>query len=84
MQRIRVDLPEPDGPMMQITSPLFTSRLIPFRTSTVPKDLWTSMSWTIGLSGVQAGGAVPAMVTESCSQRIWKRRSKRAVQRSIG
>jgi hypothetical protein len=39
MQRMSVDLPEPEGPMTQITSPFMTSRLTPFRTSSSPKDL---------------------------------------------
>jgi hypothetical protein len=29
MVRMKVDLPEPDGPMMTITSPRFTVRLMP-------------------------------------------------------
>ncbi len=36
MQRIRVDLPDPDGPMMQTTSPLATSRSMPRRASKLP------------------------------------------------
>ena len=47
-QRISVDLPEPDGPMIQTTSPLRTSKLIPFSTSKVPKDLCTPAMRTIG------------------------------------
>jgi hypothetical protein len=31
MQRISVDLPEPDGPIMQITSPFITSNETPFQ-----------------------------------------------------
>ena len=42
MQRISVDFPDPDGPMMQITSPFRTERLMPFRTSRAPKDFLTS------------------------------------------
>ena len=48
MQRISVDLPEPDGPMMQITSPFMTSSETPFSTSRSPKDLCTSLIETIG------------------------------------
>ena len=47
-QRMRVDLPEPDGPMMHTTSPFMTFIVIPFRTSSVPNDLCTSFSETIG------------------------------------
>src|SRR5690606_13281307 len=39
MQRSSVDLPEPDGPMRQTTSPGSTVRSIPLRTSTSPYDL---------------------------------------------
>ncbi len=44
MQRSSVDLPEPDGPMMQTTPPLGTSIDMPLSTSTSPKDLCTSWS----------------------------------------
>ena len=36
MQRRSVDLPEPDGPMMQTTSPLATSAETPLMTSKAP------------------------------------------------
>ncbi len=48
MQRSKVDLPEPDGPMMQTTPPLGTSIDMPLSTSTSPKDLCTSWMETIG------------------------------------
>ena len=64
MHRIRVDLPEPDGPMMQITSPFMTSKVTPFRTSRSPKDLRTSFSETIGWSGVQ-GAVMQAVPSRS-------------------
>src|SRR3954468_5091031 len=38
-QRSRVDLPDPDGPMMKTSSPCATARSMPFSTSRVPKDL---------------------------------------------
>src|SRR5690606_29802326 len=56
MQRIRVDLPEPEGPMMQITSPFMMSMLMPFSTETEPKLFRTSLIETIGCSGVQVIG----------------------------
>jgi hypothetical protein len=34
-----VDFPDPDGPIMAITSPVFTSRFTFFKTSTLLKDL---------------------------------------------
>ena len=53
-QRKSVDFPEPDGPMMQITSPFMTSIVIPLSTSTPPpKVLCTSARRTSGWSGVQ-------------------------------
>ena len=67
MQRMRVDLPEPDGPMMQITSPFITSNDTPLRTSRSPKDLCTSLSATIGRSGVQFPLAVSVMSGLRCS-----------------
>ncbi|MGY4359382.1 hypothetical protein ACVW0J_005875 [Bradyrhizobium sp. i1.7.7] len=48
MQRISVDLPDPDGPMIQITSLFLTDRLMPFRTSRAPNDFLTSTHWTMG------------------------------------
>ena len=42
MQRMKVVLPEPDGPMMQTVSPFVTSSETPFSTSSRPKRLWTS------------------------------------------
>ena len=47
-QRIRVDLPEPEGPMMQMHSPFMMSMETPFRTSKSPNDLCTSWIETIG------------------------------------
>ena len=38
-ERRNVDFPHPDGPMMDMTSPLWTSRLMSLRTSWSPKDL---------------------------------------------
>ncbi|MCY1383149.1 hypothetical protein D9M69_712450 [compost metagenome] len=42
MQRSRVDLPEPDEPRMETTSPSRASSEMPFRTSIGPKLLWMS------------------------------------------
>src|SRR3954468_5857962 len=41
-QRSSVDLPAPEGPMMQTRSPCATARSMPFSTSRVPKDLWSA------------------------------------------
>src|SRR5215831_10937794 len=54
MQRSRVDLPAPDGPMMQITSPFMTSIEMPLMTVVAPNFLCTSRMRISGRSGVQA------------------------------
>src|SRR5438552_12306878 len=43
-QRSSVDLPEPEGPMMKTSSPWATARSMPFSTSTVPKDLCSTLT----------------------------------------
>src|SRR2546421_7699357 len=48
MQRRNVDLPEPEAPIMQTTSPGWTSRETPRRTSRRPKRLCTPSALTIG------------------------------------
>ena len=50
MQRSSVDLPDPDGPMMQTASPLVTVSEMPRSTSVAPNDLCTSTRRTIGAS----------------------------------
>ena len=47
-QRSSVDLPEPDGPMMQITSPFITSIEMPLSTVSAPNVLCTSFRLTSG------------------------------------
>src|SRR3546814_20978396 len=54
MQRMKVDLPEPDGPMMQTTSPFISSSEMPLSTSRLPNDLCTSRQRMMGSAGVQA------------------------------
>ena len=44
MQRIRVDLPEPDGPQTTIFSPSLTSRLMSESTWNCPNHLFTPRS----------------------------------------
>src|SRR5947208_7990746 len=46
-QRRSVDLPEPDGPMMNTSSPWATARSMPFSTSRVPKDLCSALTSSI-------------------------------------
>src|SRR6267378_3852140 len=50
MQRRKVLLPEPEGPIMHMTSFGETSRSMPRRTSSRPKLLWTSSALTIGVT----------------------------------
>src|SRR5215510_9083909 len=60
MQRIRVDLPEPDGPQMTIRSPLATSRLMSRRTWKSPYHLLRAVMPTIA-SVVMVVHSVAAM-----------------------
>src|SRR5688500_11379806 len=46
MHRRSVDLPEPEGPMMQTTSPLRTSIETPLSTTVAPNALQTSLQLT--------------------------------------
>src|SRR5262245_18897425 len=71
MQRRNVDLPEPDGPMMQVTSPGWTSSDTPLRTSRRPKDLCTPSALTIGSE---------AMTPEPPTQTLERRRGQRATR----
>src|SRR6056297_1759211 len=48
IQRISVDFPEPEGPMMHTTSPLWTVIDTPLMTSSSPKDLCTSVITMMG------------------------------------
>src|SRR5260370_21088021 len=48
MQRRNVLLPEPDGPIMHMTSFGCTSRSIPRNTSSRPKLLFTASAFTMG------------------------------------
>src|ERR1051326_711667 len=57
MQRRRVDLPEPDGPMTATTPPRPTSSETPFNTSTRPKDFHRSAISIIARGAVIASGA---------------------------
>src|SRR5258707_4590912 len=54
IQRSRVDLPAPDGPMIQITSPFITSIEMPLMTVAAPNFLCTSRMRISGCAGVQA------------------------------
>src|SRR5215204_2951600 len=73
MQRSRVDLPDPDGPMTQTTSPGSTRTSMPRMTSRRPKYLWRS--WTsmaapsvlvvTGSSGLGGLGLLPVLQGEA-------------------
>jgi len=43
-ERRNVDFPQPEGPMIAMTSPFFTVMFIPFKTSCFPKDLCKSFT----------------------------------------
>ncbi len=49
MQRISVDLPEPEGPQMTIFSPLATVRLMSLKTWKAPNHLPTPIIWIAAL-----------------------------------
>ena len=57
MQRRSVDLPEPDGPMTLITSPLFTEKSMSRSTSWVPELLPRCSTLRIGVSATYATSA---------------------------
>src|SRR5271166_3973203 len=68
MQRIIVDLPEPEGPQTTTRSPFPTCRLMSFSTWKSPYHLWTLRSSIIGLPGADWGaGAVVAIMDSSDS-----------------
>jgi hypothetical protein len=62
MQRNAVDLPEPDGPITQTTSPAATEKLTPLSTSMRPKVFLTSRNSMLPPEKVGPSGsvAVPA------------------------
>ena len=60
MHRRKVDLPEPEGPMMQTTSPLRTSIDMPRRTAVGPNVLQTSLQLTSTCVAACVGSACSA------------------------
>src|SRR5215813_6025997 len=56
MQRMSVDLPEPDGPQMTMRSPFLTVRLMFLRTWNCPYHLLTPSSLTITSSVICMAG----------------------------
>src|ERR1700712_2888748 len=76
MQRMKVDLPEPEGPMMHNTWPGSTLRLMPLSTSRGPKDLRTSSARTSGSGTVhrrRRGGPLRAELGQHPLPRTWGR-----------
>src|SRR5271154_5811272 len=68
MQRIIVDLPEPDGPQTTTRSPRCTSRLMSVSTWNSPNHLWT---WRISIIGVSASGAeFSVIINAPCRVRL--------------
>ena len=70
MQRRNVDLPDPDGPSMHITSPRPTSRSIPLSTSSRPNRLWTPSALTIGRAHELAASRATAPHAKPARSRI--------------
>src|SRR5690606_41498349 len=81
MQRRSVDFPDPEGPMMQTTSPLRTSKEMPLNTSIEPNDLWTSRMEIIGWSGVQPCAEAVKIGRASCRERLYTTAGARAGKR---
>src|SRR5713101_6809914 len=71
MQRRNVLLPEPEGPIMHITSPGETSRSMPRSTSSRPKLLCTASALTMG---------VALMSSMPSRERHWQLRRRRRVE----
>ena len=71
MQRRKVDLPEPDGPIRHSTSPAPTSRLMPFSTSRRPKRLWTRSAMTIGGAAGTSSVAPARVPNEAAGAKAW-------------
>src|SRR5438067_1205207 len=70
MQRIIVDLPEPEGPQTTTFSPFFTSRLMSVSTWKSPYHLWTACIWIIGPSAsrpLAARASLSAIASPSLS-----------------
>src|SRR3972149_9984788 len=57
MQRISVDLPEPEGPQMTMRSPLRTVRLISFNTWNCPNHLCTAAISIMTSSEIRMAGS---------------------------
>ena len=87
MHRIRVDLPEPDGPTTISTSPRPTSRSMSWSTCRSPKNLLTFSTTTRGVvgpagpAGAGAGAAMSVMRRPACGTGGWTRPPWPAVRR---
>src|ERR1041385_6633218 len=78
-QRSSVDLPEPDGPMMQITCRFITSIVMPLSTSLPPNVLCTSFNETSGWSGVQVIAKTSLLHREALFERERRARDRVAI-----
>src|SRR3712207_2790387 len=61
-QRSRVLFPDPDGPRTTTTSPRSMASETPFKTCSVPKDLWTSRISIIGVPAAPSARTDPEAV----------------------
>src|SRR3990170_646746 len=74
MQRSNVDLPDPDGPITQTTSPVSTRKSIPLSTSRSPKCLCSSRTWMGDTSGFMVSPRTSGSLLElSYQPGEWKR-----------
>src|SRR4051794_34671030 len=74
MQRIRVDLPEPEGPQITIRSAVATARSIARRTCWAPNQALTPRSSTAGGRAGASGGS--AVSGKAMGARQWRFRPR--------
>src|SRR5690606_12249109 len=85
MQRIRVDFPEPDGPMTTTTSPLFTDSEMSLSTWNSPNHLLRpSISMMRSPGGASALTAWPVLAVLVVSVTVYLRRCSGMRTSSVG
>src|SRR5215475_14443770 len=76
MQRIKVDLPEPEGPQITIRSPLATSRLMSRSTWKSPYHLFKVEMLTIEFSLIVISSVAPVCIQPALDEQGVARHSK--------